>query len=333
MENENDTQKIQELLDSFAEGTITTFDFTRLKNWVNASDEHQDEARQELQLEAALFEKAGKPEIDVEAAIDRFHEHIGDKKAKSVHLWVWIAAAVAMLLIVFLPFAAYRAGSDSVKETFSDVRLEAPAGSQLNMTLPDGTKIRLNSGSVISYSQGFGITDRTVNLRGEAFFEVKHDSKLPFTVKTKELSVNDLGTSFLFSNYNDEPTAHVELFNGKVSLDNEITHTTGIKLLPGQSAVMDKKTGMLTTSKLSVTEDEAKSQGNLSFINMSLADIAKVLSRSYGQTVVTTSGVGKIKFYGQFNRQKDDLQDILKSMAETGKIHYKKEKGKYVLYQ
>ena len=333
MENNNDTQKIQEMLDSFAEGTITKSDFTQLRNWINESDEHLEEARHDLQLEAALMEKAGKPEIDVDAAIERFHEHISDKKANTVPMWVWIAAAVAMLLIVFLPFAAYHAGSDSVKETFADVRLEAPAGSQLNMTLPDGTKIRLNSGSVISYSQGFGITDRTVSLRGEAFFEVKHDKKLPFTVKTRELSANDLGTSFIFSNYNDEPTARVELFDGKVSLDNEITHTTGVMLSPGQSAVMDKKTGMLTTSRLSVTEEEAKSQSTLSFVNMSLADIAKVLSRSYGQTVVTIAGAGKIKFYGQFNRQKDNLQDILLSISETGKIHYTKEKGKYVLYQ
>jgi ferric-dicitrate binding protein FerR (iron transport regulator) len=333
MENVNDTQKIHELLDSFAEGTITSSDFIQLKNWINESEAHRADARHALQLDAALMVEAGKPDIDVDAAISRFHDYIGDKKAKTIPLWAKIAAAVALVLIVVLPYVAYHAGTDSVKETFADVRLEAPAGSQLNMTLPDGTKIRLNSGSVISYSQGFGITDRTVNLEGEAFFEVKHNKNLSFTVKTKELSVKDLGTSFLFSNYKDEPTAKVELFDGKVSLDNELTHTEGLLLTPGQCAVMDKKSGMLTTSKVTITKEEAKSQSNLTFVNMPLTDIARVLSRSYGQSRTVTHSAGKIKFYGQFSRQKDNLQDILKSMSETGKIHYKKENGKYVLYQ
>ena len=333
MENENDTQKILELLDSFAEGIISQTDFIQLKDWINESEAHRKEARHDLQLEAALMVEAGKPEIDVDAAIERFHTYIGNQRTKVIPVWAWIAAAVALLLIIVLPFAAYRMGSDHVKDTFADVRLEAPAGSQLKLTLPDGTRVNLNSGSVISYSQGFGITDRNVSLQGEAFFEVKHDKKLPFTVKTRELSVNDLGTTFLFSNYKDDPTAKVELYDGKVSLDNKITHTDGVLLSPGQCAVMDKATGMLTTSKLSATEEEARSQGNLSFINMPLADIAKVLSRSYGQTVVTAGKAGAIRFYGQFNRHKDNLQDILRSMAETGKIHYKKENGKYVLYQ
>lgn len=333
MENVNDTQKIQELLDSFAEGTITSSDFIQLKNWINESEAHRDEARHALQLDAALMVEAGKPDIDVEAAISRFHDYIGDKKAKTIPLWAKIAAAVALVLIIALPYVAYHAGTDSVKATFADVCLEAPAGSQLNMTLPDGTKIRLNSGSVISYSQGFGITDRTVNLQGEAFFEVKHNKKLSFTVKTKELSVKDLGTSFLFSNYKDEPTAKVELFDGKVSLDNELTHTEGVLLTPGQCAVMDKKSGMLTTSQLTITKEEAKSQNTLTFTDMPLADIARILSRSYGQAIVVAHSVAGIKFYGQFNRQKDNLQDILQSMSDTGKMRYKKENGKYVLYQ
>lgn len=332
MENTYDTQKIQELLDSFAEGSISQADFIQLKDWINESDAHCEQARHELELDAALMVQSGKPEIDVNAAIERFHDYIGEKRAKVIPVWAWVAAA-ALLFLIVLPFAAYRMGSDSVKETFADVRVEAPAGSQLKLTLPDGTKVNLNSGSVISYSQGFGITDRDVALQGEAFFEVKHDSKKPFMVKTRELTVNDLGTTFLFSNYRDDSTAKVELYDGKVSLDNRITHTDGVLLSSGQCAVIDKATGMLTTSKLSVTEEEAKLQGNLSFVNMPLADIAKVLSRSYGQTVVTAGRAGFIKFYGQFNCHKDNLEDILRSMAETGKIHYKKENGKYVLYQ
>ncbi len=331
MKSKTDTQ-VLDLLDSFADGTISQDDFIQLKAWITESECHREKARRQLQLCAALKVESGDPDVDLEAAIDRFHSYIGEKKARVIPVWAWVVAVAAILLVVFLPFAAYQAGSDSVKKTFADVRLEAPAGSQLNMMLPDGTKIRLNSGSVISYSQGFGITDRTVSLQGEAFFEVKHDKSLPFTVKTNELSINDLGTAFLFSNYEDDPTAKIELYSGKVSLDNLITQTNGLQLSPGQCAVMDKKTGMLMTGKLSLTEEEARTQDDLSFINMPLADIAKVLSRSYGQQVITTTSAGKVKFYGRFNRQKDNLQDILKAMSETGKTHYKKEKGKYVLY-
>lgn len=333
MENTYDTQKIQELLDSFADGTISQADFIQLRDWINESEAHREQARHELELDAALMVQSGKPEIDVDAAIERFHAYIGEKRTMVIPLWGWISAAAALLLLIVLPFAAYRMGSDSVKETFADVRVEAPAGSQLKLTLPDGTKVSLNSGSVISYSQGFGITDRDVALQGEAFFEVKHNNKKPFLVKTHELTVKDLGTTFLLSNYKEDVTAKVELYQGRVSLDNKVTHTDGLSLAPGQCAVINKATGMLTTENVSLTEQEAKAQNKLSFVNMSLADIAKVLSRCYGQTVIVTSNARDIKFFGQFDRQKDNLLDILRSMAETEKIHFTKENGKYVLYQ
>ncbi len=347
MKNEN-YHNITKLLDSFAEGTISQADMLYLKSWVDESESHQEQARSQLRLQAALKAKAGEDDFDVEAAIRRFHAYVGDSASRAERLdgsrgngrgarllpiWLWGVAVAALVLIIVLPLVAYRAGSDSVRDAFAEIQLESPAGERFKIMLPDGTRVMLNSASTISYSQGFGITDRTVHLKGEAFFDVKHDSRLPFTVKTRELDVNDIGTAFLFTNYDDESVAKVELYRGKVSLDSKISNASGVELVPSQCAVINKKTGALTTRQLQSTEEEAKSQDLLSFVNMPLSDIVKVLSRAYGQPVVATGKVGRLKFYGRFSRHKDSITEVLESIAGTGKIHYKKENGTYILYQ
>ncbi len=347
MKNEND-QNIIDLLDGLADGTISQAGMLRLKSWIGESESHREQARSQLRLQAALKAKAGSSDFDVEAAIRRFHAYAGDgarrdatpadssrnsTRAKAVPMWLWGVAVAALVLIIVLPLVAYRAGSDSVKDAFADVRLESPAGSRFSVRLPDGTQVTLNSASSISYSQGYGITDRTVHLQGEAFFDVKHDPKLPFTVKTRELTVNDIGTAFLFTNYDDESVAKVELYRGAVSLDSKLSNASGVVLSPMQCAVMNKQTGALTTKRLQSTETEAKSQDVLQFVNMPLSDIVKVLSRVYGQPVVATAEVGRLKFYGRFSRRKDSMTDVLGSIAATGKIHYKKGNGTYILYQ
>jgi len=61
--------------------------------------------------------------------------------------------------------------------------------------LPDGSRVYLNEGAEISYPSVFE-QNRSVTMRGEAFFEVMSDPVNPFTVRSGNVVVSVLGTSF-----------------------------------------------------------------------------------------------------------------------------------------
>ena len=77
----------------------------------------------------------------------------------------------------------------------------------------------------MSYAQDFGINERSLNLSGEAYFEVTRNEEIPFKVHTEELDVKVLGTKFNFRNYKDDLEAKVCLLEGKVALNTRQKET------------------------------------------------------------------------------------------------------------
>lgn len=120
----------------------------------------------------------------------------------------------------------------------TQITVEAPYGSKTKLYLPDGTLVWLNAGSKMSYAQDFGINERSLNLSGEAYFEVTRNEEIPFKVHTEELDVKVLGTKFNFRNYKDDLEAKVCLLEGKVALNTRQKETI---LHPDQQALLDKK--------------------------------------------------------------------------------------------
>ena len=100
--------------------------------------------------------------------------------------------------------------------------------------------MKLNGGSSISYSQGYGVDSRIVNIEGEGYFEVKKDSTKPFIVNSANIIVKVLGTKFNFCDYPKETQALVALDEGKVNMTC-IESKQEITLLPNQHVVFVKK--------------------------------------------------------------------------------------------
>ena len=94
---------------------------------------------------------------------------------------------------------------------------EVIAGSlqKSEVSLPDGSKVWLNSDSRIAYSMTFGTADRTITLHGEAYFDVAKNEQIPFIVNSSGLSVKALGTKFNIRSFEDEDVT-VTLMEGKV---------------------------------------------------------------------------------------------------------------------
>ena len=71
----------------------------------------------------------------------------------------------------------------------------------------------------MTYSQGFGVDNRKVELEGEGYFEVKRNEKIPFFVKTKDLQLQVLGTKF---NFRDYPEDSLEVGSVSFGLEGKV---------------------------------------------------------------------------------------------------------------
>ncbi|WP_169786435.1 FecR family protein [Pseudalgibacter alginicilyticus] len=146
---------------------------------------------------------------------------------------------------------------------------EVSYGKKLTFILPDGSRVKLNSGSKIKYPEVFNDSIREVTLSGEAFFEIKEDSLFPFIVKTASLSTRVLGTTFNIKDYEDENEVAVTLATGKISVG--VKGEENIILSPSYQLNFNKSTQSLKKQKINLDDFLGWKDGILRFDNEKLS--------------------------------------------------------------
>lgn len=119
-------------------------------------------------------------------------------------------------------------------------------GQKTNITLPDGTRVWLNSASRLSYDNRYNLRSREVNLVGEGYFEVAKDPERRFRVNTGNYTVEALGTAFNVKSYPEDRTSVTTLFEGKVRIDDGDGFTTTLD--PMEAVAYDTADGGFTKS-------------------------------------------------------------------------------------
>ena len=181
--------------------------------------------------------------------------------------------------------------------------LTTPRSGVYHITLVDGSKVWLNSATSIRYPATFGGKYRTVELLyGEAFFDVKHDGKMPFRVKTGGQITEDIGTLFDINDYKDEPLVKTTLIEGGISVarGGELA-----VLKPGEQAQINAEgTGQKIRVVNNVDTDEimAWKNGLLQFTNADIRTIMRQLARWYDVDVVYEGKVTQRLFTGDIHR-------------------------------
>jgi ferric-dicitrate binding protein FerR (iron transport regulator) len=176
--------------------------------------------------------------------------------------------------------------------------LRTPKGGQFKVTLPDGTKVWLNAASSITYPTSFTGNERTVEMSGEAYFEVVHNDKMPFRVKARGLIIRDLGTAFNVNTYPDETSSKVTLLEGSA----EVTAGGQSKLLvPGEQTVV-KEERFIGFGKADTEEAIAWKKGYFHFKQTDLPAMIRQLQRWYNIDVQYTGAVPTRSFSGKITR-------------------------------
>jgi len=156
--------------------------------------------------------------------------------------WRTAAAVVACLLLGWGVFhRSTGAGSSLSAGTTRGEEVLAKAGTRTKLSLPDGTRVWLNSNSKLNFSRDFNVKDRDVTLEGEAYFEVAKDARLPFVVHASSLDITVLGTSFAVKSYPQDETIEATLLNGSIEVSRKGNPgATRIILKPNEKLVYSK---------------------------------------------------------------------------------------------
>lgn len=207
----------------------------------------------------------------------------GRKTARSVVYWLKIAATVALLVVASVLVKRHYDKAVIAVLPPGISEQSTLKGERTIITMEDGTKIWLNVASNIRYPETFeGKKTREVFLDGEAFFEVAHDANKPFVVRTQEIQIKVLGTSFNVKSYEKEDKIQTTLVEGKVLIESMDEQPKVVTLAPNQMATYHKESRKIVlNNKTDMDALAGWKDGRLVFDNKPLEEIVIALERWY----------------------------------------------------
>ena len=223
------------------------------------------------------------------------------------------AAAITSTVFIF----SSREYDDRITSYVGGDGLEADV-----VVLPDGTRVSLGTRTSFSYDSRYGKSERIVQLEGEAYFEVAKDKDKPFIVKTKEQSIEALGTKFNVSAYPTDSLLTTTLLEGSVLLTTQnLLHPMVLK--PNEQFVYNKRTRSALLQQVDANRFVSWTTGYYYFPEQSLEAILYRLSHVYGvQFTVKSEALNRRTFTGTFYRGQS-IKDIMEIIHLSIPIRYK----------
>ncbi len=220
----------------------------------------------------------------------------------------------------------------SSKDSYNTIIV--PYGKRTYITLSEGTKVWLNSGSKLTYPVAFTGDKREVHLIGEAIFDVTHNKQKPFYVITNDYDIKVLGTVFNVSSYQDDAYTSTALEQGSVEIKYATSSIFGksrIKIKPGTLAVYNNQNKSIQSRSVDVSKYMSWRDGKFIFKKERLDVIVKKLSRYYNVSIsIKNEALKKETFSGHLDL-KDNIDKVLEIISETTDLKFEKEKGRVVI--
>lgn len=216
----------------------------------------------------------------------------------------------------------YHTFDDSLKNEVMYNELIVPRGGEFNLTLEDGTKVRLNADSRLRYPVKFVGKERRVEVEGEAFFEVMRNEHMPFVVVCSGIKMKVLGTSFNVNSYTDEPVIRATLITGKLEVS---VADKKVVLLPGVQSQVNVKTLEMKTEEVNTRMYTAWMDNKFSFKNKALNLILADLSRWYDVEFIC-KGIDAEEYYltGRIPRH-CTLQEVVVLLEKISRLKFQIE--------
>jgi len=302
-----------ELLIAYFKGEVSDEEAQQITEWIEAKIEHQRYYQQLCRLFEVSYWIEDIPE-QTEVAFP--------KKTKALPWKHYVISFMKVAAIFVLGFALHFF-LNWQKTTHHELQhqIHVPTGQHVEIMLADGSKVRLNSGSTLTFPSKFNGKKRMVELDGEGFFEVKSDKEHPFIVSTSKYQVKAVGTSFNIYDYQDSPQFEAALLNGKVEVTTNAKKSSVVILTPNQRAALCQ--GVLKVKPIENANNYLWRKGILYF-NEPLLEVFDKLQEYYDiEFQIRNSSLTRKSPYctGKF-RAKDGLEHIIRVLKETNHFDY-----------
>lgn len=209
--------------------------------------------------------------------------------------------------------------------------LVVPYGKRFNITLSDGTKVFLNSGSSISYPAVFGANSpRLVELKGEAYFDVNEDKNSIFRVSSGKIMVEVFGTQFNLRNYNEDYFSDVVLVNGSVGIkDSKNSELT--MLTPGMKGSVNKENFSVHKMRVNTSVYTSWIEGNVIFRNETFSQIVQKLERLYNVTIINNKKDSDQLFNASIDVESESIEQVLDYFEEIYNVQHSFYENKIII--
>jgi len=188
-------------------------------------------------------------------------------------LYVRIASAAAILFFVATCSLAYLYVA-SPRQLYTYSAQSTPA----DYVLKDGTRVKLNKNSSITFQSSYGDRRRDVELKGEAFFKVTKDRNRPFSVETLGTKTEVLGTSFNVKSLPETGMVVTTLITGSVKFTaKECT----VLLHPGEEVVYNTHTHEHKSQSTDLQYNTAWVSGRINYSGIRFGDLILKLEHIY----------------------------------------------------
>jgi len=290
-----------------------------VREWLNADKANLAYYNQLKKIWDESRHLASTTTVDPNKAWKNFQGRIHPVPVRRVNLG-WMRIAASAIVIIGIGLLGYWLLNQPVEEITKIAQQDV-----LNDTLPDGSRVTMNKGSLISYPSKFKGGTRLVVLKGEAFFNVEPNKEKPFVVLARGVRITVVGTSFNVKNINGNVEVVVET--------GIVTVTKGgrtVELKPNQKIMVAEKDSAMAEE--TVSDQLYKYYRIKEFVcdGTPLWKLVEVLNEAYHSNIIIKNpAIRDLPLTTTFHNE--SLEQVLKVISMTLDIKVVKEGDTIIL--
>ncbi len=319
-----------ELIGRYQLGKLSAEEKAKLAEWLSTSPTNRSLFRT-IVSQTRSYAPGLDPSntLRISRAFEKVTRQIDHTSRKKTVRFFPAAAAILLLCAFYGIYAFY------LREYFFETVLVTRLGEHKVFRLEDGTKVWLGPATSLRFPKKFGKDRRIVHLSGEATFDIAKDNGRPFSVLSKEVETNVLGTSFKMKAYDADRIASVLVITGKVRVGvRQFQNDTKeyAVLEPGDQVTYKKWEKTLRSYANKQLLDEHTAIHQQYYDGETVSDIVRDVERFYNIQVKLDPLLYERRFFGSMDTEQT-VDVFLNKLALTLNVHWHKLNKQHYIVQ